>query len=222
VDTIAAKEAFFGFGTAGARSGEPINQHAPALAVVMLICCFKPANQTQLPPSFAAEVVKRRTLCADAVERDRSRTLFVLMLSPAVSLKSVGKISAEMTTSVEALSGFGTAGIARSESTHLLLFLCSSTSQEEAVKNDNCLQVQLHVPKWWRSRKCFSLLYSSFIYCLLFILQRVSEMSKNWVSSKPASSPSILRDSLIQWIFCEHFRGLLLPIASASCQKDTG
>ena len=43
VDTIAAKEAFFGFGTAGARSGDPTND-APALAVVMLICCFKPAK----------------------------------------------------------------------------------------------------------------------------------------------------------------------------------
>jgi hypothetical protein len=39
-------------------------------ALVMLICCFKksPANT----PSFATEVVKRRTLCADAVERDPS------------------------------------------------------------------------------------------------------------------------------------------------------
>jgi len=27
---------------------------------------------------------------------------------------------------------------------------------------------------------------------------------------------------LIQWIFCRNLRGLLLPIASASCQKDTG
>ena len=65
VDTIAAKEAFFGFGT------EPTN-HAPALAVVMVICCFKKPHNTQLPPSFATEVVKRRTLCADAVERDPS------------------------------------------------------------------------------------------------------------------------------------------------------
>ena len=64
VDTTAAKEAFFGFGT------EPTN-HAPALAVVML-CCFKKPHNTQLPPSFATEVVKRRTLCADAVERDPS------------------------------------------------------------------------------------------------------------------------------------------------------
>jgi hypothetical protein len=59
VDTIAAKEAFFGFGT------EPTD-HAPALlAVVMLIFCFKkPANNhTQLPPSFAAEVVKMDTMC---------------------------------------------------------------------------------------------------------------------------------------------------------------
>jgi hypothetical protein len=38
VDTTGAKEAFFRFGT------EPAN-YAPALEVVMLICCFKkPAN----------------------------------------------------------------------------------------------------------------------------------------------------------------------------------
>ena len=37
-------------------------------AAKVLICCFKksPANT----PSFPTEVVKRRTLCADAVERD--------------------------------------------------------------------------------------------------------------------------------------------------------
>ena len=35
----------------------------------------------------------------------------------------------------------------------------------------------------------------------------------------PNSSSSTL-GGLIQWIFCRHLRGLLLPIASASCQKD--
>jgi hypothetical protein len=106
------------------------------------------------------------------------------MLFSAVPLKSMGRISAEMTAAVEAFSGFGTAGIARSDS-HLFLSCSTKTNPNptqllfaaEAVKRRQLSAGAVTCANMVAIAKMIFI--AVFIVDILFILQRV-RLSNHW------------------------------------------